>query len=120
MGDEVRVEQWMVEAAREVVAAEDEGALFRSIRNEMEVTEGRRAGTDRDAMQRTYEALAAIIAKHAPKPLFRPGETVQYRYQPHVRGVIVEQADRWTVNWGTSVATYAGRYLESVEAADAD
>lgn len=100
MGDEVRVEQWMVEAAAEIEP------------NDSPVVFEREMGAER------IQRIAEIIARHAPRPLFRPGETVQYRHQPHVRGVIVEQADQWTVNWGTRVATYAGRYLEPVEATD--
>jgi len=75
-----KIEPWMVAAVKEVIEAEDEGHLFRTIRNEMEATEGRRAGTDRDATQRTYEALAAIIARHAPDPAsvpIGPGDVVQ-------------------------------------------
>lgn len=76
-----KIEPWMVAAAKEVIEAEGDGHLFRSIRNEMEATEGRRAGTDRDATQRTYEALAAIIARHAPGPAsvpIGPGDVVQF------------------------------------------
>lgn len=71
--------EWMIEAAKAVIEAEDEGALFRSIRAEMEATEGRRAGTDRDATRKTYEALADVIAKHAPAQdqVVGPGDVVQ-------------------------------------------
>jgi hypothetical protein len=100
-----KIEPWMVAAAKEVIEAEGDGHLFRTIRNEMEATEGRRAGTDRDATQRTYEALAAIIARHAPDPAsvpIGPGDVVQVVSETAARswlGIVREKYDngKWFV-----------------------